>query len=66
MTRPPLQDVVRIVYVRGARGGRQVALVLACGHWMTRRRPPQHLSKGIACTGCLVQRAIDAEAETKP
>ena len=64
--RPPIQDVVRIVYIRGARGGRQVALVLACGHWITRRRAPQHLSKGVACTGCLVQRAIDADREATP
>ena len=61
--RPPLQDVTRIVYVRGGRGGRRVALVLACGHWITRRRAPVHLAKGIACTGCLVQRAIDEEAQ---
>lgn len=67
MTRPPVQDVTRIVYIRGARGGRQVALVLACGHWITRRRAPVHLAKGIACTGCLVEQAIRDDArEAKP
>jgi hypothetical protein len=60
--RPPLRDVRRIIYVRGARGGRQVALVLECGHWITRRRAPRYLEKGIACIGCLVQKHIDAEA----
>lgn len=67
MSRPPIQDVIRLVYVRGGRGGHQVALVLSCGHWMLRRRAPVHLAKGIACVGCLVQKTIDDEiAEATP
>jgi len=64
---PPRQDVIRIIYVRGARGGRQVALVLSCGHWITRRRAPQHLAEGLACIGCLVEQALkDDAAESMP
>lgn len=68
VSRPPIRDVTRIIYVRGGRGGHQVALVLACGHWVTRRRPPVHLAKGLACIGCVVERVIreDAEEAKKP
>jgi hypothetical protein len=59
--RPPIRDVTRIIYVRGMRGGHQVALVLDCGHWITRRRAPVHLAKGLGCIGCLVQKHIEAE-----
>ena len=62
MQTAPVQDVLRIIYVRGMRGGRQVALVLACGHWVTRRRAPQYLAKGIACIGCLVEKALKEDA----
>ena len=56
--RPPRRDVTRIVYVRGGRGGRQVALVLECGHWVVRRRAPVHLAKGLSCIGCLVEKHV--------
>jgi hypothetical protein len=61
MNRPPIRDVTRIVYVRGMRGGHQVALVLSCGHWITRRRAPVHLAKGLGCVGCLVHKQLEAE-----
>lgn len=61
--RPPLRDVTRIVYVRGMRGGHQVALVLECGHWVTRRRPPVYLAKGVHCIGCIVEKVVREDAE---
>jgi hypothetical protein len=61
--RPPIRDVLRIIYIRGAHGARQVALVLECGHWITRRRPPVHLAKGLACVGCVVEKVLREDAE---
>ena len=61
--RPPLKDVIRVVNVRGMRGGHQVALVLSCGHWITRRRVPALLGRSFGCIGCLVEKAM---LETPP
>lgn len=60
--RPPIREVKRIVYIRGGRGGHQVALVLECGHWVTRRRAPVHLAKGLHCVGCIVAKVLQDDA----
>lgn len=54
MKQPPQREVMRVIDVRGPRGGRLLACVLSCGHWITRRaRPPRNW--GVACIGCVVE-----------
>ena len=53
---PPIRDVVQVLDVKGPRGGWLLVLVLACGHWHTRKKLPA--TKRAPCVGCLVESAM--------
>lgn len=54
-----MRAVVRIVYAQGPRRGRQMACILECGHWMTRRQRPGRF--GVGCVCCLVQEELEKD-----
>lgn len=64
METAPLREVVRVVEVRGPRGGTIHALVLSCGCFMTRRlkdgkRPPLE----VPCLACFVNASVRKKLE---
>jgi hypothetical protein len=52
----PMRDVVRIMHVRGTRGGHQLVCLLECGHWISRRARPGRF--GVQCFGCVIEAEI--------
>jgi hypothetical protein len=55
----PARDVVKVLTLKGERGGVQLVHVMSCGHWTAIRTLVPR--KTMACIGCFVAQQLGAE-----